>query len=199
MGEPALKHEYFVSEEEYLAGEEHTEVAHEYIAGRVYAMAVPTDTHGTLSLNIAAPLNPLLAGRKCRPFMGNMRLRISFPNLVHYIPDMLVACDDPPRDQRFREQPLAIWEVISRSTEAIDRREKLQAYTTLPTLRHYFLVRQDRVEVTHLRRSGPGWDEFILTQPELEIEVPEIGFRISLGQVYADVTLQPPLPELELL
>lgn len=197
MGEAALKHDYFISEEEYLSGEELTEISHEYVDGRVYAMSVPTDTHGEISLKIAGRLSALLDGKKCRPFMGNMRVRIAFPRLVHYIPDVLVASDNPPRDSRFREEPLAIWEVVSRSSEATDLREKLHAYTSIATLRHYFIVRQDKVHVTHLRRGMPDWDQFILSEPEHTIGVPEIGFRITLAQVYADVTLQPPRSEFE--
>lgn len=47
-------------------------------------------------------------------------------------------------------------------------------------------MRQDRVQVTHLRRSGPGWEELVFLQPDQEIEVSEIGFRISLADVYAE-------------
>lgn len=188
MSEPALQYD-FISEEEYLFGEELTEISHEYLDGRVYAMSVPTDTHGEIAGSVFAALSPLLAGKRCRPWFGNMRVRIGFPKVVFYIPDVLVACDDPPRDARFREQPLAIWEVISESTKAIDRREKLQAYTTLPTLRHYFIAQQERMEVTHVRREGPGWKEFVFSKADQRLEVPEIGFGITLADMYAEAGL----------
>jgi len=185
MGEAAVITE-FITEEEYLTGEELTEEKHEYIDGCVYAMSVPTDTHGTISQNLGTALHHLLRGKKCRAWIGTMRVRIAFPRVIHYIPDVLVTCDEPPRDRRFREQPVAIWEVLSKSSEAIDTREKRHAYTTLPTLRHYFMVRQDRVEVKQLRRSGPGWEEWTFTKLDQEIEVPEISFRIALSEIYAD-------------
>lgn len=188
MGEPALKTEW-ISEEEYFEGEELTELAHEYIDGRVYAMSTPTDTHGEIAQAIGSALVVHLRGKKCRAWLGSMRVRIGFPKVVHYIPDVLVACDDPPRDERFREQPLAIFEVLSESTKAIDLREKLQAYTTLPTLRHYFVVRQDRMEVRHFRRSGIGWEDLTFNEPVHLLEIPEIAFRISLSDAYADAGL----------
>ena len=185
MGEAALKNE-FITEEEYLSGEELTEIAHEYVEGRVHAMSVPTDTHGEISANIFTPLHTHLRGKRCSAWMGNMRVRIAFLNrTIHYIPDVLVACDNPPRDRRFREHPLAIFEVLSKSTEAIDQREKLLAYTTLVSLRHYFIVRQDRIEITHFRRGDAGWEEFTLTKPDQEIEIPEIEFRLAVSEVYA--------------
>jgi len=189
MGEAALKHEY-ISEEDYLAGEELTEVAHEYVEGRVHAMSVPTDTHGVISANIFTSLHTLLRGKRCTAWMGNMRVRIAFLNrTIHYIPDVLVACDDPPRDRRFREQPLAIFEVASQSTAATDQREKLLAYTTIPSLRHYFILQQDRVEIAHIRRTATGWEEFSYSKPAQELEIPEIEFRISVADVYASAGL----------
>lgn len=189
MGQIALKNE-FISEEEYLAGEELTEVAYEYVEGRVHAMAVPTDTHGIITQNIGTAAFAHLRGKRCSAWMGNMRVRIAFLNrTIHYIPDVLVACDDPPRDRRFREQPLAIFEVISESTEAIDQREKLLAYTTMPSLRHYFIVRQDRVEISHIRRTDTGWEEFTYLEAAQELELPEIDFRISVSAVYAEARL----------
>ena len=119
-----------------------------------------------------------------------MRVRIAFLNrTIHYIPDVLIACDDPPRDRRFREQPLAIFEVLSKSTEAIDQREKLLAYTTLASLRHYFIVRQDRVEITHFQRSETGWEEFTFTKLDQVLEIPEIEFHISVSEGYASAGL----------
>ncbi len=189
MGEPALKNDY-LTEEEYLAGEELTEIAHEYVGGRVHAMSVATDTHGVIAQNIGAELHGFLRGKRCSAWMGNMRVRIAFlDRTIHYIPDVLVACDDPPRDRRFREKPLAIFEVVSKSTEAIDHREKQLAYTTLPTLRHYFIVRQDRMQITHIRRVEAGWEDLIYSKPDQELEIPEIEFRIAVAEVYAGAGL----------
>ena len=119
-----------------------------------------------------------------------MRVRLAFLNrTIHYNPDVLVACDNPPRDRRFREQPLAIFEVLSKSTESTDQREKLLAYTTLVSLRHYFIVRQECIEITHIRRGDAGCEEFTLTKPDQEIEIPEIEFRLAVGEVYAGTGL----------
>jgi len=189
MGHPALKSD-FITEEEYLTGEELTEEAYEYVDGKVFAMAVATDTHGIIQQNIGSSLHFHLRGKRCSGWMGNMRVRLAFlSRTIHYIPDVLVACDQTPRDPRFREEPLAIWEVLSKSSEATDQREKLLAYTILPTLQHYFLVRQDRMEIAHVRRSGAGWEEFTFSHADQEIEVPEIGFRLALSEIYLNAGL----------
>lgn len=180
----------FITEEEYLAGEELIAESCEYVDGKVFAMAVPTDTHGIIQQSIGTPLHLHLRGRRCSAWMGNMRVRLAFLNrTIHYIPDVLVACDQSPRDPRFREEPLAIWEVLSKSSEATDQREKLLAYSILPTLQHYFIVRQDRLEIADVRRAGERWEEFTFTHADQEVEVPEIDFRLALSEIYVNAGL----------
>jgi Uma2 family endonuclease len=142
MGQTAHKR-VLISEDEYLLAEERTEVGHEYLDGGLFALAAETDTHGKIAGSTFIALHTHLEGKKCRAWTGNMRVRIAFlKRTIHYIPDVLIACDDPPRDRRFREQPLAIFEVISESTEATDQREKLLACTTRPSFRYDANVRK---------------------------------------------------------
>ena len=84
------------------------------------------------------------------------------------------------------------FEVISASSEATDQRAKLLAYTTLPTLQNYFIVRQDRMEIAHVRRTASGWEEFTLNKPDQEVEIPEVDFRLPLRTIYAAASLWPP-------
>jgi len=51
----ALNREY-LSVDDYLAGEEATDVKHEYIDGSAYAMAGASTEHNQISLNIALAL-----------------------------------------------------------------------------------------------------------------------------------------------
>ena len=48
----------FISIEEYLAGEQHSEVRHEYIDGQVYAMTGASDRHGLIVNALAYALTP---------------------------------------------------------------------------------------------------------------------------------------------
>ncbi|MFZ4765791.1 MAG: Uma2 family endonuclease [Roseimicrobium sp.] len=99
----------------------------EFVDGRIYALATPTDTHRYISGAIFAALFEHLKGKRpCRVFKGDMKLRISFPQRkAHCIPDVMVACDPEPRDRRYREEPLLLVEVLSESTRGTDEREKL--------------------------------------------------------------------------
>jgi len=41
-----------------------------------------------------------------------------------------------------------VFEVLSKSTSRIDQGEKKDAYLSIPSLVHYVLIAQDRIEVT---------------------------------------------------
>ncbi len=179
------------TEEEYLAGTGlDSEIRYEYVRGRVYAMATPSAAHAEISSNIFVPLRALLKGKPCRAFKGEMALRINFLGKpAFYIPDVMVACDENPRSTNFREEPLVLVEVMSPATAGNDLREKLLAYTAIPTLRHYLIVNQSRREVFHYQRnpqSATGWSDVTLSAPGDLIQVPELGFSLTVEELYAE-------------
>jgi Uma2 family endonuclease len=70
---------------------------------------------------------------------------------VFYYPDLLVSCDPEDNEKYYRTRPCLIVEVLSPTTERIDRREKFMAYTSLPSLQEYILIAQDRQAVIYMR------------------------------------------------
>lgn len=48
----------YISVEEYLDGEQHSEIRHEYIDGQVYAMGGASDRHGLIVNALAFALTP---------------------------------------------------------------------------------------------------------------------------------------------
>lgn len=149
-----------LSEQDYLEGERANPIRHEYVAGEVFAMAGSSKAHNIISLNIATLLRSTLRGSGCQTFMTDMRVRISAQSSYYY-PDIVVTCapgdlaDDAPKDRV--EWPGLIVEVLSTTTEAIDRREKMLAYRHIETLREYVLVDQERRWVEVYRRTDSGW------------------------------------------
>src|ERR1700692_4715237 len=145
----AVKQAERVSVEDYLAGEGRSAVRHEYVGGMRYAKAGASDEHITLCMNLAFALRTHLGGGLCRVKMseGKARLRLADEDLFYY-PDVMVACDPRDTDRYFKRYPKVLVEVVSESTEAIDRREKFLSYRQIETLEEYVLVAQDRIEVT---------------------------------------------------
>src|SRR5438874_4588728 len=89
----AIKSE-FISVEDYLAGEETSDIKHEYVDGVVYAMAGASKNHNRIAGNIYASLLQHLRGGPCRPFISDVKVRLEvLGEDVFYYPDVMVACD----------------------------------------------------------------------------------------------------------
>jgi Uma2 family endonuclease len=187
MGVPNL--EPAISVEDYLTGEPLSEVRHEYIDGEVYAMAGGTANHNTIAGNFFAALHAHLRGKPCRVFMADMKARLLVDGLdIFYYPDIMVACDKRDTDPLFMRWPKVIIEVISQSTERVDRNEKLERYLTIPTLEEYVLVEQKRHTVTIYRRSQ-GWRQEVLTTLDAVVNLESIGLTLPVAQLYENVVL----------
>lgn len=176
-----------ISYEEYLRLEEASGQKHEYLNGRIYAMAGGTPSHSAVATNIVGALFSRLRGKPCRPFNSDLRVKVEATGLRTY-PDVTVAC--PPerydeRDSNSLLNPTVIFEVLSPSTERYDRTDKFDALKQTPELRDYVLVSPDRVRVEHLRRGEGG--EWILesyTQRSQVLVLASIGVEVPLDEIY---------------
>lgn len=180
-----------ISIEEYLEGERASEVRHEYVAGYVHAMAGASDDHNRITGNIFAALHSALRGKRCEPFMTDMKVKIP-PKLASafYYPDVVVACDPTDNAKYYRERPIIIFEVILPDTERTDRREKALAYGYIETLRAYVLVEQDELKLTVLRPAADGnWSTEVLEGAGAELKLPEIDSQLSLSIIYERTSL----------
>jgi Uma2 family endonuclease len=185
----AVKQAEMVNIEDYLAGEQASAVRHEYVGGVVYAMAGASDEHIALSMNLAFALRAHLRGSPCRVQMseGKARLRLAKEDLFYY-PDVMVAWDPRDTDRYFKRYPKVLVEVLSESTEAIDRREKFLSYRQIETLEEYVLVAQDKIEVTVFRRSKQ-WQPEVLQRPGEILRLASLDFTIQLKLLYEGVQL----------
>ena len=181
-----LKVKPYLSVADYLAGERDVDVRHEYVDGQVYAMAGASDRHNRIALNIASRLNDHLAGDECEAFISDMKVKVA-PTLYYY-PDVVVTCDAPGGDRYFRTEPRLIVEVLSPTTERIDRTEKLHAYRRVESLQEYVLVAQDTMAVELHRRGADGaWTREVCTEPEEQFTRASVGLTLNLNDVYRNV------------
>lgn len=181
----ALAHpEVYLTEDEYLAGEAASPVKHEYLNGVVYAMAGGSPIHSLIAVNLLRRLGNQLEGKPCRPFNSDMKLRIRQGlDRRHYYPDAMVVCQPQLRDP-WQENPTVLFEVISPETERTDRGEKLSAYQSIASLQSYVLIHSESVAAVVHTRTEDGWETRLLRAPEDVIELPSIGCRVPLAQLY---------------
>ena len=179
-----------VTVDDYLEGEQATEVKHEYLAGQVVAMGVACDKHGLIAGALYAALLPAARRKACQLFSAEMKVRVDHDGESYfYYPDLLLSCQpDDKESAYYRRHPCLLVEVLSPSTERIDTREKLFAYRLLPSLREYLLLRQDRVQADLYQWSDEGrWQHHVLGQPDDALALRCLDAAVSLRDVYADV------------
>ncbi len=136
-----------LSPAEYLAWEAEQPNKHEYINGKVYAMAGGTLPHNDIAVNLTSALRETLRGTGCKVQMADAKVRISASGPYFY-PDMVVSCDE--RDRRATDAisyPMLIVEVLSPSTAGFDRGDKFKFYRRISTLREYVLIDVEKVGV----------------------------------------------------
>ncbi|MEJ7863060.1 MAG: Uma2 family endonuclease [Pyrinomonadaceae bacterium] len=174
------------SVENYIEGERISPVKHEYVYGEVYAMAGTSDNHNRVAGSIYAELSNHLRNSRCEPFMGDIKVRVT-PN-IYYYPDVLVSCEETVEDSHFRNEPILIVEVLSPSTEHIDRREKLLFYQQMPSLQEYVIVEQKKnaVEV-HRRQPNGSWITYFFNHNDTEVEFQSVSLTMKLEEIYRRV------------
>ena len=181
-----------ISVEDYLAGELVSPIKHEYIGGVVYAMAGARNRHNDISVNILGSLFVRLKGQRCRPQSSDTKVRIeTISPLRFYYPDAWVVCDPNPPDDSFHDNPVVIFEVLSRSTRRIDEGEKKEAYLTIPSLRVYALVDQESATVIVFRRTDAGFEREVQQGLDVILNLAEIGIELPLAEIYDGLVLSP--------
>ena len=177
-----------MSLDEYLAFEEQSPIRHEYVAGEVYAMTGVTTRHNLITLNIAAHLRTAARARGCKVFATDVKLRVA--DRVYY-PDVIVACGRGADVGLIVEEPTLVVEVTSPSTRATDRREKLESYRRLPSLRVYLIVAQRRRHVLAYARDAKGEWLRVEYAGQDEIPLPALAMQMRLDDLYEGVQLPP--------
>ena len=169
-----------LSPEAYLAYEREQAVRHESVDGYLYAMTGASDHHEEIALNLAAALRTHLRGSRCRVYKGDLKIRVADD---FYYPDVFVRCSDRRGDAYFKTDPVMVAEVLSPGTQRYDRGDKRLAYSSLPTLRDYVLIAQDRmmVEVYSPRETR---DCLRLERPDDLLRIDSVDFSISLAELY---------------
>ncbi|HEX8463894.1 MAG TPA: Uma2 family endonuclease [Abditibacterium sp.] len=182
--------EDYISVAQFWEMEALSDVRHEYLNGRVYAMAGGTPAHARVIFNLSGAIHAALRGHPCWGSSSDQLVKIERSGLRTY-PDILISC--PP--ERFDADepnallsPSLIVEVLSPSTQNYDRTEKWEHYRQIPELRDYLLVSSDRVRVEHLHRDEQ--DQWILwtgIERTSVLRVPALNLEIPLDEVYEGI------------
>lgn len=198
MSMPKSRSRYYTVDQ-YLKIERATEDRYEYRDGDIYAMAGESSAHGDISANVVGILHQQLRGKPCRVRTKDTKVR-SGPTLfpghgtrgMFCYPDILVICGEPQFQDDHQDivlNPAVILEVLSPSTEVLDRGDKFSRYQAWnPTLSEYVLVSQDRPQIEHYHRQADGsWKYQCHTGLEASAVLDSIQCTLPLAEVYERV------------
>jgi Uma2 family endonuclease len=179
-----------VSPELYLAAERVAEAKSEYVFGKIRAMAGSSEDHNVIVMSIAFCLFSRARSRGCRVYSSDQRLWIAHLKRYYY-PDVSIVCGKA-RMYEGKEggltNPVLLVEVLSPSTEKIDREEKLAAYREIPSLLDYLIVWQNTPRVErHWRRSGGHWQSETVEGLEGTLPIASLECEASLRDLYDQV------------
>lgn len=184
MGTP--KKLSYVTVAEYLEGERDAEIKHEYVDGEVYAMAGESRRHNRITSNFVRLFGDL-PNRDCEAYFEGVKVQAG--GSTFYYPDVLVTCETALEDDNYViKYPCLIIEVLSPSTAATDKREKLIAYKLIQSLQEYAIVWQDEMRVELHRRQNDGWLTFFYTQPDDEIQFTSVSFQTTVAEIYHNIS-----------
>ena len=89
-----------------------------------------------------------------------------------------------------RDGLVLLVEILSPSTEDYDRGRKFAHYRTLTSLKTYVVIAQDRIHVERYeRQDDASWHLTETEDPRTVLELPTIGARISVEQIYDRVEM----------
>jgi Uma2 family endonuclease len=185
----ALPDRLFMSAAEYLDWEPTQEDHYEYWDGEVVAMSGGTRNHNRISLNFSKLLDDALVNRDCEVYIADVKVQVE-PGRKYFYPDVVVTCDKGDNDAQIVQFPCLIIEVLSPSTEAIDRGAKFARYRQFPSLQEYVLVQVDRPKVEVFRRNDRN--QWVLSEYDLDdrLLLESIGVEIAISDLYRQVQFE---------
>lgn len=177
--------------EEFLLWERRQESRHEFYDGEIVAMTGASLSHNRLSRNLVRLLGNQLAGSSCEVLGADMRVWI--PAWESYVyPDVLVVCGAPGLLDSERDvllNPRLVIEILSPSTERLDRNKKFRAYQTVESLTEYVLVSQDEQLIEVFTRDGKAW-RYVAWLPEAgQVALASVPAALAFADVYEAVEL----------
>jgi Uma2 family endonuclease len=173
---------------DFVAWELRQENKHEFVEGRIYGFAGGTIEHAAIASAVLTALRSHLRGGPCRAYGSDVM--IATEQSSRYA-DVVVTCDardHAPKTVTLR-YPKLIVEVLSESTAAVDRGEKLDEYRSIGTLEEYVLIDSRKRWAESYRRVNDGW---IASLPRAagKLRLVSVDLTLDLDELYTECSVE---------
>ena len=145
-------------------------------------MASASENHNLLSLNMASELRNHLKGTPCRTFMADMKVKVGSN---FFYPDVMVVCQEDNENEYYKNAPVIIVEVLSKSTRRFDQTDKRLRCQRIASLEEYVLIEQDKGEIQVFSKKDQ-WQSFYYYLGD-EITFSSLGVTVLVEDIYYQV------------
>lgn len=188
MPDTALRH---MTVDEFLDWCPNDDLKWELFDGRPVAMTPPPSAHQILVGNLARRLAEALDHKPGCTVRVEAGIVPEGRNDSYYQANLAVTCRPHDiGDPRNVREPILICEVLSPSTQGIDRRRKVPDYRAIPSVQEILLVDPERLYCeVHRRLEGDRWLVDLLRTAETPLVLESIGLSVPLRLIYAKIAL----------
>lgn len=162
----------------------------EYFDGEIYDMPIVSDQHDLIILNFLTYFSTHL--RKIGFSIKTSDVRVKLSTTKYALPDLTVVKGKPeysPDEFYNLLNPHLIVEVLSESTEAMDRGKKFSAYRKVETLQEYVIISQYEhlVECFYKNEAGKWMIGETYHLPEDVVKFKSIPIDMTMADIYEEV------------
>ncbi|NBC31628.1 MAG: hypothetical protein GVY13_03025 [Alphaproteobacteria bacterium] len=170
---------------EFLEWEPGDGSRYQLIDGRPVAMAPGKAFHSAMIARLTRRIGNHLDGARRCEVLNEAGIVPLNQDRNYFVADIAVSCTPLRLDHAAAPEPILIVEVLSPGTEAEDRRVKVPAYRTIPSVQEIALVAQDSAAVTVERRGGGGtWVVDQVAGLDGVLRLDSLDFVLPLAELY---------------
>lgn len=158
----------------------------------VEMMAGASDWHDAIVVNTISMLREQLRGKPCRPTTADLALRTRIRSFRR--PDVMVNCAPLQGNVYEALEPRMAVEVLSKSNTGVGWQRKLEEYRRLKALDYILLIDSHVVAAKLFIRSRGDWEDLDADLLTDVIDLPKLGCRLQLSEIYEGTGLQERLP-----
>ena len=174
--------------EEYFEFCETHEGRFEFVNGEITEMSGESVTANRIAGNIHRYLGNLLEDAPYAFMQNSVKLQVR-EGKIFRIPDFFIFKEEGNKEQ-YATEPLLIVEVISKSTEKIDRTVKLNEYRSLASLEYYIIIEQNNCFVEIYIREGERWYVEFYEKMDEVIKLTHFNIDLPLNAIYKKVSFE---------
>ena len=148
--------------------------------------------HNLIATNATIALGSRLSGGKAEIYVNGMRVQLK-SNFLCY-PDVVIVNGTPDftdSNSDVLKNPTAVIEILSNSTDPMEKMQKVESYLAIPSIKECVLVKADEMRIEHYaRQNAKQWLYRIYDERDDVISYDSVNVKLSLSEIYAQVDVK---------